>query len=153
VFIQDGVAAVLPPLILCAFRGLRLILEVAVSIPVASFPRPVQNAPYGVPLSFKECSVTAPREVMRQRDHVCQWTHEVAIIAPERKTFQARQWAAPHLLHDAAGFLIPLRVIASALQATKTSERRLKELAAIEHDSLPADCDAVATEQRGIERN
>jgi len=56
-------------------------------------------------------------------------------------------------LHDAAGLLIALWIIVTALQAAKAGERRVQELATVQHRRLPAHRDGVPTEQSGVERD
>src|SRR6185437_16239864 len=62
IFIHDGVAAVLPPLILRADRRSSVIFEVAVAVHVAIIASPIENAARGIPVPCEQWPVPRPRE-------------------------------------------------------------------------------------------
>ena len=153
IVVDDGVAAVLPALVLGAHLRARLVFEISVAIAIAVLARPVENAACGVPVTANHLRVADPRIQIRERDDVHQRTGKVRVVRVVRILVEDGERPGTHLIRNASGFLVVPGVEPVALHPPQPQKRRGQRAASIDHRRLPAGGHGVAAEERWIERH
>src|SRR5438477_2971453 len=150
VFVDDSVAGVFPTLVLRAHGRSRQVFLVAIAVAIAIRARPVENPPRSIPMARQHRALTIPGIEMREPDDEHEWTREVTVVPAKRGEIEAGEWAGANLLYDPAGLFIAPRVVLPALETGQPGEGVIEARTPIEHRRLPAACERVSTEQRGI---